>query len=258
MIFRPKTFYRKINRAIRQGGFIGHTHWDRAFLGSASTSSGPTAPTADSGLYGWWSSDTGVSLTGGGNLNSWTDRSSNARVATSAGDPNSLHVTSNDINGHQSFKKDESGNTRNVSFPTPAKPFSVVWLMRPDNWVNGGYLHDATNGDACILSGNGSSPSYSMFGGSAFGCTVSLTVGTWYILTCIWNGASSSMQSNNNSAATGSIGTANQGAKIIVGLANDSVCGQWRFAGVIITTSLDGTNLTIHKNWLANYGGLSI
>jgi hypothetical protein len=94
-----------------------------------------------------------------------------------------------------------------------------------------------------------------MFGGSAFGCTVSLTVGTWYILTCIWDGASSSMQVNNGAAATGSIGTANQGAKIIVGFANDSVCGQWRFARCVITTSLDGTNLNIHKNWLANFGG---
>jgi len=257
MILRPKAFYHRLNRKLRQGGFLVNTFFDIPLVGQQ-TGGGVTLPTADSGLYGWWSSDSGVSLTGGGNLNSWTDRSSNARVATSAGDPNSLHVTTNDINGHPSFKKDESGNTRNISFPTPSKPFSVVWLGKQDSWTNGIYLHDATNGDACILYQSGSSPAIQMYAGSGACNNSNLAIGTWGIITCVWNGASSSLQINNTTAATGNVGTANQGAKILVGFANDSTNAQWRFAGCIITTSLDATNLNIHKNWLANFAGITI
>jgi hypothetical protein len=261
MILRPKNFYRAVNRRLRQGGFICNTFWDKAFVGGRGGGSGPTQPTADSGLYGWWSSDTTFSLTGGGNLANWTDRSGNSRVINTPGDPNSPHVVSSDINGHTSVHLDtHTNNARYCSIPIPAKPFSVIWLFSQDSgWTNGNYLHDADNGDACIWYQTPSSPNLSMYAGSSACANANASsFGTWYVATCVWNGASSSMQINNTTAATGNPGTANAGAHLLCGFTNDGAPALWRFAGVIVTTSTDATNLTIHKNWLANYGGLSI
>lgn len=120
---------------------------------------------------------------------------------------------------------------------TLAQPFTRVMAVQANTYVSGGArIFDGSTGAASLFQ-FGTSPAISMYaGGTVAPSSTQLTLSVSHVTTEIFNGASSKLAVDNNSAATGNPGTASSG-------------------GLIVGAITAGASQFSNINW---YGGIAI
>lgn len=258
MILQPSKFNRWVRKRLRQRGFLVHTHRDPSWFTAAPTLA---LPTTDPDLWLWVSSDTGISKDGSDHMNTagcWTDRSGLAHDLDGAGASQATWLASQ-VNGKPGISFSGSYLSNPGATSSLAAPHTAYLLCSIPAWVSNTYLIDGTGGADGALIMFGSSPQLQQYGGN-FGASVNLSFATWLILTSVWNGVSSSLEINNLGAATGNAGTSVPHRVVLGGYAGGGGANAtYTLAACIVSNAANNSSIqSIHKNWLANYGGLSI
>lgn len=164
----------------------------------------------------WWKFGVGLTDDGGGLCSLWADQSGNGRNLTAA---TTARPT---IQADKSLLFDGVANVMKTAAFTVAAPFTIYVLMRQVSWTSGRILID---GDGATIQGrisqSGVSPALVANGGTALASNSNLAVGTYGVLAFVVNGASSSFQVNNTSATAGNAGS-NSLAAFTMGAAGNS------------------------------------
>jgi hypothetical protein len=251
---------------------IVRSHFDPAWLGRIAAGAGggggePASPLTVSGIWAFHRSDTGLSNDGSnvtGTTNCWADQTGNSHGLNSAASQQPGYTASGP-NSKPAVVFTDSTNKFLDSNLTganlTAQPFGFFVLIKPTNWRNNAYFWDTNQNlvkGAMIQSG--STPDVAPFAGS-FGTAIAVPLNTWQILTAIYNGASSVLQTNNNAEVSTNPGTNGAAGGILLGNFDTSGSNSAGFqvAAIIIHNGLpDASARTVYKDWLAWYGGLSI
>lgn len=223
----------------------------------------PPQPTGDANLWGWFRSDTGISDNGGvvnrgpGGI-CWDDQSGNGyHFQENLGDEPGY--TASGPNGKPAIVwADGTSKAMRSNTGSRSQPHSMFALVKPVAWTNNRYIWDGSSNFSALIQ-NGSTPNVQPYAGN-FGPAVALTVGSWQIITVIYDGASSVIQINNDTEQTGNFGSINPGG-ILLGQYNGGGSNSAAFElAALIQTSVhaDNTARALHKAWLAWYGGLTI
>lgn len=162
-----------------------------------------------SNLKLWVKSDVGVVLTSG-KVSQWSDQSGNNNHLLQASASKRPTVVSADINGKDSILFDGSDDNMTASF-TLAQPETVFLIYKAPTRTVDDYIFDGLNGGNTM--GYEYYPAANrllMYAGSLGPNTGTdeLAANTYGLATCIFKGASSVLQINNNTQITGSAGTA--------------------------------------------------
>lgn len=105
----------------------------------------------------------------------------------------------------------------------------------------------------------GVSPTMTQYAGGSGAINTQNTVGSWFINTWIFNGASSASQTNNIAESTGNAGTAGAGGVTMGAVANGTLPANFTITECLIyNTAHNSTQRTTIKNYLATKYGLSI
>jgi hypothetical protein len=223
------------------------------------------SPTPVAGMAAWWNSYTGITKDGSDLVSAIADQSGNGRNLTIpipfAGDKGLWQA--NQFNGKAAIHfRNETAlagqfNYLQASF-TLDQPFTVYILSRIVTHDVGAMLFDGATGVTSVSQGAGAN-SIQIVAPTGF-ANATGTDGLLQIRRAVFNGASSVLQVNNLTAATGAVGANNAGG-ITVNCRNDIGASwanqQWMeqlvYAGVL--TAGEDTQV---KAYLAFVGGLTI
>lgn len=247
---------------------IIHTFNDPAFL-TQRRATALVIPSDDVNLWAWFTADYGVGHSvsqvnvGAG---AWLDRSINARNLNVSASMQPAYSSTLGPGGTPVIYF-APATTRNLFMPASvtglAQPFAVFLLINQSDCTNNNYLMDgvAAGASAAIIQ-NTTSPKVRPYAGSFGPLTGGLVLNEWHILTVIFNGASCITQVDNQTQFTGDCGNATPPGRIIVGNwggGGASSSAGFLIAALIVRTGVpDAATRTLHKNWLAAYGGLTI
>lgn len=220
-----------------------------AYAGLTFTASG-SAPTAAAGIVAGIASNGDV-------VSQWTDKSGNSRnaVQTTVGNKPLLQSTGGP-NSTPSILFDGSNDNLSVAY-TQAQPNTKIAVYKIVSWA----LSDNVYGAGNTVVMNGSTPEIriSSSGGSQVAGNTNLAVGTYGIVTAIWNGASSSLQINNTTATTGNPGTGDHSGNYLASTVTPSAWGNVQFCEFLhYSAALDSTQTTLIKNYLSAKWGISL
>ena len=221
-------------------------------------------PNSDPNRFSWFTGDTGITLDGAGpGVIGWADRSGSGRDA-SVSSGNGPTLTLADTPSGQDALSWPATTTRRLAQGGSlglAQPWTLILAVKIVGWVSNNYLIDGTStGASSALIQHTTTPRVALYAGGAFVDNNDLALdGNYHLITAIFNGASSSIQIDNLSAVTGNPGSTAPGSLYLGnysgGTAHSAEC---LMAGLIVTQSVDPTMIANHKNWLANYVGLTI
>jgi len=159
---------------------------------------GKPIPTA---LAAWYRYNTGITSSGG-TVSAWANQTGGeALVQATPGNRPTLESDGTILfNGVDQFLK-------TAPF-TLNQPTTVYFLGRQVTWATGRYIYDGNANDNMELVQRGSSPRVDMRSTSGIiQGDGQLALGTYGVVTCVFNGASSLIQTNSNSPNTGTTGT---------------------------------------------------
>jgi len=147
-----------------------------------------------------------------------------------------------------------------VATPTLTKPYTVYLVLKSIAWGSNDWILNSQSGANAggILQG-GSTPNLQAYSGAALNSDPDLPVGTYGIITVVFNGASSEIRINLNNSVTGTTGVLNGNGITIGALPTPSNYCQVEIAYLLIRSGADNTakqNLIIQN--LANICGLSL
>lgn len=91
------------------------------------------------------------------------------------------------------------------------QPTSIYWVGKQVTWVSGRVVFDGNVDNSMLLFQTVGTPSVTMFAGSAGPAQTGLAVGATGVLSCVFNGASSSSTLNQSAAVAGNVGANNAG-----------------------------------------------
>jgi hypothetical protein len=129
---------------------------------------------------------------------------------------------------------------------TLSQPFTVVMAGRSISWTNGDRWFDGFTQNTTTLDQVNSTPELNIYAGTFVG-PVSLALGANGIVTSVFNGASSAIRLNRNTAVTGAAGANNAGGLTLgadgnnTSNANISVLGLCYANSALTTTEQDQT-----------------
>lgn len=242
-----------------------HKNWLANYGGLTITAPSSALPTDDPNIFSWHSSDTGLAnngtiITAGGSA--WTDRSGLGKhmQVNSSNEPGYI---SGGPNGHPAIHFANAGSKTILHNASTAaglqQPWSLHVLMRHNTWTSNRYLWDGSSGTTGAVLQDTSTPQVCAHAGVA-GTHVSPTLATWLILSVIYDGAASVIQINNNTEVVSNHGTNNPGTMVFGNYGGGGAnSGDWDLAAAIVASGHTGSaGRTLHKNWLAAYGGLTI
>ncbi len=229
-------------------------------------------PTDDSNLFLWMSSDTGITHDGNYLMFGTPDWINRGQAGVNDFRTNDFSYTifnptaSGSLNkpsidyfsivslGVGSYQGNEGGVT-NLS-----SSHSVYLLMYLPTWQSGKYVVDGTNGNDGTIAMFGSTNQMGLYAGLGPTALVTVPIGSWFILSAIFNGATSTLQVNNLTISSGNVGTGIPHRVVTGGYAGGyNSNSNFSLAAIIVSNAANDTTIqTIHKNWLAFYGGLSI
>ncbi len=255
-----------------------------AFVGSLSRPvvSGGAAPvqppTADPNLWGWWRSDTGLANNGtlvDVSSTAWTDQSGlghHFEVQTS----HQPGYTASAVNGKPSITFGPAGSAkflRYFGYNLLPLPYTVFLLVRRVSWNSGKYLFyssDNSGNPTGFLLDNRVSPFLQYYSWNTYGPLVGrLGNGQWHVLMLANDcsaatGVSVTLQVDNylpSSTTLGIWGTASSSSYVYVGDYGDggAYSGDFEIAAMTISQGLaNQATIDIHRNWLMDYGGLTL
>lgn len=171
--------------------------------------------------------ETGISVS------EWTDITANAKNFLQATETNQPALIADGINGYPALRFDGSDNfMQQGEVLTILQPITIYIVFKPITWTN----NDVVFGYNNLLLLQGGANAHYMYAGSYEPLTA-LTVDTYYLLTCVFSGASSLMQVNGGEAITGNPGTAgleiapiNLGSGTATGYANVEIAAFYLYS----------------------------
>lgn len=237
----------------------------------------PTSPLDDPDIWGFWRSDQNVHYDPGtsnrikgtsyGAPIGWHDTTVNDRIMNPPVSENGAVYVAGDVNGNPSISF-VSGTSRlyGNGAVTISQPYSVFLLMKIGS--DQGFRifmdsMDAAGNKGALYCDFSDSALLQMYTGG-FGPQVAIpTYNTWFVLSSIWDGSSSSLQINNGTPNTtsglGGTGATGLGLNGWGGGSDIYMHPDWKVAAMIVTdVHADSTWIANHKAWLAWYGGLTI
>jgi len=164
----------------------------------------PFTPHSRSDLVAWYRYKKMITITGSG-VSNWADVSGNGndlQQGTDANRPSKESDGSILFDGISQYLK-TAGFTLN-------QPTTIYLLARQVTWTDQESIFDGNTLNSGRFQQITPSPNVRILAGSSVTNT-EWTVNTYAILTCIFNGASSSLRVNNNTAVAGNAGAGNMG-----------------------------------------------
>lgn len=190
-----------------------------AGFAAGGTSFLPTDVTS-AALIGWYD-ETTMTLSGS-NLTGWTNRSGTLATLTSSGAADPATATVAAINGKRAVQFNGTNNhLLTAAFVALTDPIHHFLIFSHDTWTNNDrVLHLKDDINTGIVRQRGVTPQVQLTDSGGDACAVSPTLGTWYLLETLWNGASSSQILGNGAAVTGNPGALDMD-RIAMGAADD-------------------------------------
>ena len=147
------------------------------------------------------------------------------------------------------FNGTNEGGT--VATPTTTQPYTIYLVLKMVLWVNSDRVMD----DGAVLNGkllfmDGTTPNLTYYAGTTVGNDPDLTIGTYGIQTMVFNGASSEIRTNLETAVVSDAGASNSSGITIGEAFNNTGESNVEIAYIIIRSGADNTatqNLIINK-----------
>ncbi len=177
------------------------------------------SPAQLTSLRGWWKSDAGVTIATG--VSSWLDQSGNGNTllqATGAAQP---ALTAGAINGLPALTFDGTDDSMRAVF-TLVQPETIFIVMSQVSHAQFDMMFDgSTTTNVMSLQQTVATPGMAIRAGTLVATNTNLAIGTFGLVTAIFNGASSVLQVNNTTETTGNAG-ALDGAGLRLGTRGDA------------------------------------
>ena len=184
--------------------FLPHFYaGNRAAVGGAASSYLPSDNPAS--LVGWFRMGVGVTSSGGF-ASAWADQSGNGHdllQGTATNQPAYDGTAILTFDGVDNFMQ-TAAFTLNV-------PIQVSALVRQISFTNNDTFWDGIGVDLIDLFQNVTSPNVALYSGLTAANNTNMTIGTFFAVTALYNGASSSLKVGSTAATTGNPGTRNAG-----------------------------------------------
>jgi hypothetical protein len=178
---------------------------------TAWTASNPT------GLFQWYDASSGPAPTTNGTaLTQWSDRSTSNNTLNVIEGTGGKYYT-NIQNGLPAVYFDGGGDLAGANLADVAQPSTMFVVAKPTAWSTGGYqtIIDEYNGTQQVGKTTGNTNSYAYAGTSLQGDAMSSN--NTFIVSAIFNGASSSIEVNNGSWIGGNAGTSTNANYPVIG-----------------------------------------
>jgi hypothetical protein len=218
---------------------------------------GGFSPLQLTSLRGWWKSDVGITIATG--VSAWADQSTNGNTLLQATGGAQPTLTAGQINGLPAVVFDGVDDTISATF-TLAKPTTVFIVMSQPTWTNADRLFDGKTANDSLLLQQSGAPNGILIssGGASTGNTMALALATFGLVTCVFNGASSSIQVNSVAAVTGTVGATAAGGFTIGSRAAPLAFGNIAVAEVIVMAAVaTAAEITSVKAYIAARYGIA-
>lgn len=207
------------------------------------------------GLVAWYRADAGIHLNGNSHVDQWNDQSSsgnNLNIISSV----AIDVFSNIQNGlpavYFSAANSNFIDCNTINIPQPFTVFSVI-QQKTMNGATSVYDNPGGAGSETVLQNSDNNGVWKLYAGSALNSSESVTLNITVLITAIFNGSSSLIQKNNNTASYGNVG-ANGLVHLRVGNSyyNTNYWNGYVMEILIFNSALSTQNRTIVQNYLNN------
>lgn len=250
--------------------------FDVGYVAAATAVSGGALPTSDPDLWGWWSADYGITKDGSDNMftaDDWLDRNGVRNLSSGVanytrwkGSPTTAMPTGNpavrfdpSLSGSPSPRQSTSGSG---GLNNLANIHTVYLLLWTASWIFPKYFMDGNSSNSGALSMQPNVSGTVAQINPNYGAQItSMPTSTWFILTSVFNNASSTLQVNSLTPATGNPGTNVPARAVFGGWAGGGVYdGTFELGAMIISNAANNAEIqAIHKGWLAAYhGGITV
>jgi len=185
---------------------------------TALTKAKPTTtfdPTDAAGMKAWYRKGTGITVTGAG-VSKWADQSGNGNDLLQATDTNR---PSQEADGSILF--DGVDNKLKCASFTLVQPETVYLLIKQVTWTANAYIFDGNTDTAMAVFLAVVTPEVRAYGGITSAVNGDLAIGSYGVLSVVFNGASSVLQVDNNTPVTGNASTNDMGG-FTLGAAGDA------------------------------------
>ena len=210
-------------------------------------------PSELSGLKLWCRYGTGLTEAGSG-VSQWDDQSGNSNHLKQGTDTNRPAKQSDG-----SILFDGVDNFLKADAFTLNQPETIYLLVKQVTWTIGDRIFDGNVADTGGVNKNPTTPRLRVNAGSSFDDAGTLALDTYGVLSVIFNGASSSIQTNNLTAVTGDAGLGNMGGFTLGADGTPNRYSNIQVKEVVVfNTSHDTATRTKVINYLANVGWLSV
>ncbi len=188
-------------------------------------------PASLTNLRAWYKSDTGITI--GTGVSQWNDLSGNANHLVQATAANQPVVTAGAINGLPAITFDGVNDSLKAGAFTLVQPETIFVVYKQSTWTVDDAICDGNTADSMLLTQQSVTPQIRVYGGTHVG-PVSLTLGVFALAAAVLDGASSSLQVNNEAAATGPGGALGGGGFTLGSRATGTNCSDIAVAEVVV------------------------
>lgn len=206
-----------------------------------STSPAPWTPAQLSPQL-WVKSDTGITIATG--VSDWADQSGNSNHLTQVTGTRQPTVVAAALNGLDGIQFDGTSDLMNSPAFARTAPSTVFLVMRQDTWTANDFVFESGTAGSFSMFQRTATPNVAMTSGVNLD-NGNLAVGTFALVTCIFNGASSVFQVASTTESTGDTGAGaangfTLGARpTTTGFSNITVMEVVVMSGVATTTQRD-------------------
>ncbi len=168
-------------------------------------------------LAAWFNADKGITIATG--VSAWADQSGNSRTLSqgTAGNQPSYSATGGP-NSIGALTLDGVDDRMATAGFTLNQPVTHYFLTKQISWLAGHRIFDGNTANSNLLmqtdGGGGSSavsPNILAFAGTRSSSITTLSIGSWGVVTVVFNGASSEIRLNFAASLTGDFGATNAG-----------------------------------------------
>jgi len=230
---------------------------------------GTFTPASISGLVGWWHTgaglfqDSGLTTPATANddpIGGWQDQSGNNRNLLQTTSGRRPLLKTNTLNSRSTILFDGSDDYLTTGAFTFNQPETIYIVFQQVSWASSDTIFDGASGNSMRLYQNLTTPTINMTAGADTNFSTSATIGSYFIVTTIFNGASSILQVNNLTELSGNASTNNAGG-FTLGIFGNLVSApaNIQVAEVCLFNTAHGsTDRTSMKNYLASRYNISI
>ena len=165
-------------------------------------------PKSISGLTVYLDWKQGITLNGD-SVSAWADQSGLGHNATQGNSTKQPYYNKTD--GVQFNANSNNDYLASALFTLP-QPLTVIMVIKQNGWVNTASLFDGLSAPNTMrLYQTTASPQILMYGGNGLSNSSDCTLGSFHIISCVFNSTNSSMRVDKNATITGNAGTGTPG-----------------------------------------------